>query len=321
MKVGVQVKIFTVGKNDAGQRLDKFLRKAAPRLPASLLYKAIRQKDIKIGKKRCAPGNKLAEGDVISIYLPDDVFEREEPADLAAPANLAIVYEDEHILLLNKPQGLISHEGDVPGPDTLIDRVQRYLYQSGQWNPELENSFTPALCNRIDRNTSGIVIAAKTLSALQIISEKIRERQVSKFYLCILHGVPEKKAGTLSGYHIRDELTKTVHISHRPAPGAKTALTRYRVIAAQEGKALVEAELLTGRTHQIRAQFAAAGYPLWGDAKYGASRENKLLGNKQALCAYKVTFSFTTPAGPLEYLRGQTFQIQAPFAREFAVSF
>ena len=311
------MKSFTIGKNDAGQRLDKFLRKAAPGLPTSLLYKAIRQKDIKINKKRCQPGDKLQEGDVVSAYLPGELFAPKTHLFLTAAAELDIVYEDENIILLNKPQGLLSHDGDSPGPDTLIARVQRYLYQSGRWDPQKENSFTPALCNRIDRNTCGIVIAAKNFEALQILSEKLRQREITKLYLCVLHGVPEKKSGLLKGYLSKDDFAKKVQVAQAPLPGAKTALTQYRVLAQRGGKALVEAELITGRTHQIRAQFADIGHPILGDAKYGVSRENKLLGNKQALCAYKLVFSFTTPAGPLDYLAGKSFEIKAPFAGDF----
>lgn len=313
------MKSFIVGKNDAGQRLDKFLSKAAPGLPASLLYKGIRQKNIKVSGKRAAPGQKLEEGNVISVYLPDEVLARREHTNFEASAELDIVYEDENILLLNKPQGLLAHQGEGPASgDTLVARVHRYLYQSGGWNPESENSFVPALCHRIDRNTSGLVIAAKTAEALRIISEKLRDRQVTKLYMCIVHGVPKNKVGTLKSYLNKDEALGRVRVEQRPFPGGKTALTKYWVLAQREGKSLVEVQLLTGRTHQIRAQFAAAGHPLWGDAKYGNSRENKLLQNRQALCAYKLIFSFTTPAGPLEYLRGKAFEVPVPFAEDFA---
>ena len=312
------MKSFEVGKNDAGQRLDKFLRKAAPALPTSLLYKAIRRKDIKVGGKRTDPGQKLTEGDLVTVYLPDEVLTPREHPNLEASVNLEFVYEDEHILLLNKPQGLPVHQGDSPVPDdTLIARVHRYLYQSGAWNPATESSFTPALCHRIDRNTSGLVIAAKTAEALRIISEKLREREVTKLYICILHGTLKNKTGLLKNYLRKDETLGRVRVEQRPFPGGKTALTKYKVLAECKGKSLVEAELLTGRTHQIRAQFAHAGNPIWGDAKYGNSRENKQLGNKQALCAYKLTFSFATPAGELDYLRGKSFEIPVPFAADF----
>ncbi len=294
------------------------MRKAAPRLPASLLYRAIRQKDIKINGARCQPGDKLQAGDTVRVYLPDDVLSTDDSLlFLAAPPVVEVVYEDDHILLCNKPQGLLVHEDDSSTPDTLINRILHYLYQKGEWDPQKENSFTPALCNRIDRNTGGIVIAAKTFEALQIISEKIRLREIDKYYLCIVHGNPTHKSGTLKGYHVKDAANNTVTISTKPVPGAKIALTRYRVLEDWKDKSLLEVELLTGRTHQIRAQLAAIGHPLWGDAKYGTSRENARLGNRQALWAYKITFSFPTPAGPLEYLKGKTFSVPVPFVEEF----
>ncbi len=286
-------------------------------MPASLLYRAIRQKDIKINGARCQPGDKLGAGDTVRVYLPDDVLDTEESLPfLAAPPVVEVVYEDEQILLCNKPQGLLVHEDDSRAEDTLIARILHYLYRKGEWNPREEHSFTPALCNRIDRNTGGIVIAAKTFEALQILSEKIRLREVEKYYLCIVHGCPEQKSGTLKGYHVKDAAANTVTISKKPVPGAKIALTRYRVLETRGNKSLLEVELLTGRTHQIRAQMAAMGHPLWGDAKYGNSRENARLGNRQALWAYKITFAFTTSAGPLEYLKGRSFSIPVPFAGE-----
>ena len=310
------LKSFEIGSNDAGQRLDKFLRKAVPGLPESLLYKGIRQKNIKVNKKRCQPGDLLSEGDLLQVYLPDDLFTPRQHPFLGAKAELDIVYEDDHLLLCNKPQGLLVHEGEGHSPDTLIGRVQHHLFKSGWWDPARENSFAPALCNRIDRNTSGIVIAAKTFPALQVLTEKIRQRQVDKLYLAIVHGAPKAKSGLLKGYLQKDERAGRVQVSTRPLPGGKTALTKYRVLDSRGGKSLVEAELLTGRTHQIRAQFAEAGFPLWGDAKYGDSRENRQLQNRQALCAYKVVFSFTTPAGPLDYLKGKSFSIRPPFEWE-----
>ena len=311
------MKTFSVFQNDAGQRLDKFLQKAAPLLPVSLLYKSIRQKNIKLNGKRCVPGVKLTAGDVVSLYLPDEFFAPRPLPFLGAPPDINVVYEDEHILLVNKPQGLLVHEGDGQGSDTLIWRILHYLYKKGDFDPQTEQSFTPALCNRIDRNTGGIVIAAKSFEALQILSEKIKARQVTKLYMCIIYGIMAHKSGTLKGYHQKDAESNTVRITREPAAGSKTALTRYRILAERGGKSLVEAELLTGRTHQIRAQFAAAGYPILGDSKYGSDRRNALLKNRQALLAYKVIFSFTTPAGALDYLAGKSFEIDVPFAGEF----
>lgn len=284
-------------------------------MPASLLYKAIRKKDIKLNRARCQPGDKLRAGDVLSVYLPDDVLRPQGGGDfLRAPPQVDVVYEDEHILLCNKPQGLLVHEDDAHAADTLIHRVQHYLYSKGEWDPAAEHSFAPALCNRIDRNTGGIVIAAKTFEALQEMTEKIRHRQVRKLYLCIVYGRPPQQEGTLKGYHLKDAAANTVRIAERPVAGSKIALSRYRVLETRGDKSLLEVELLTGRTHQIRAQLAAAGHPLWGDAKYGSSRQNIRLQNRQALWAYKIIFDFTTPAGALDYLAGKSFCVDAPFA-------
>ncbi|MDR2908881.1 MAG: RluA family pseudouridine synthase [Oscillospiraceae bacterium] len=311
--------MYIIALNDAGQRLDKFLQKALPSLPLSKLYQAIRQKDVRLNGSRCRQGDRLSAGDEVRVFLPEAFFEISGPDFLSAPPELEVVYEDVNLLLINKPQGLLVHEGESRSPDTLILRILHYLYLGGKWDPEKEQSFTPALCHRIDRNTGGIVIAAKTFEALRIMTEKIRLREITKRYLCVVHGSPAKKEGTLTGYLLKDGVTKKVRVYNKPVPGARTALTRYRVLGEKGGKSLIEAELLTGRTHQIRAQLAAAGHPILGDAKYGDSRENAGLDNRQALCAYYVGFDFKSPAGSLDYLTGRCFSIDAPFSNDFPV--
>ena len=171
-------KTLTITKNDAGQRLDKFLTKTYPRLPQSMLYKAIRKKDIRLNGKRCDIADRLAEGDTLSLFLPEDTLQTVPPTYefMHASRRLDIVYEDDHLLLLNKPVGLLVHPDDKEFADTLIFRVQRYLYEKGAYDPAAENSFAPALVNRIDRNTAGIVIAAKTAAALRILNEKLKNR-------------------------------------------------------------------------------------------------------------------------------------------------
>lgn len=233
------MKAFTIGANDAGQRLDKFLRKAVPLLPPSLMYKYIRTKRIKCNRKRCDSAAKLREGDLLELYIGDEFFGSRELPFLAAPADIHVVYEDENLLLIDKPPGLLVHEDEREQTDTLIHRVQRYLYEKGDYRPEDENSFAPALCNRIDRNTGGIVMAAKTFAALQILSEKIKHREIAKYYLCAVHGVPEQKSALLKGYHVKDAASNTVRIHRQPVPGAKTALTKYRVLAERESTSLL----------------------------------------------------------------------------------
>ena len=301
-----------VGRDDAGQRLDRFVAKALPLLPASLLQKYIRRKRIKLGGRPAARDQRLQEGDVLQLYINDEFFDRPRADNayltVTAP-KLQIVYEDEHVLLVDKRPGVAVHPHDgAEYGKTLIDHIQAYLYAKGDWRPREAHSFTPALCNRIDRNTGGIVIAAKTAEALRILNEKIRARELDKRYLCIVRGTPKPPAGRLQGYLFKDAVKNRVYITERPQPGARTAVTEYRTLARKNGLSLVECRLITGRTHQIRAQMAAAGTPLLGDGKYG--REGRDGPRKyQALYAYQLTFTFPTDAGALNYLRGRTFRV------------
>lgn len=312
---------LTVKENDAGQRLDKFLTKTYRHLPMSLLYKAIRKKDIRLNGKRCDSADRLNTGDVISLFLPDDVLEITAPAYdfLRASRQLDIVYEDDHVLLLNKKAGLLVHPDNKEFGDTLIARVQRYLYEKGVYDPANEQSFAPALVNRIDRNTAGIVIAAKTAVALRILNDKLKKREIEKYYLCIVHGQMPRQEDTLEGYLEKNEEQNRVYVSDAPRQGARTIRTRYRVLEEREGLSLLEIHLLTGRTHQIRAHMASIGHPLLGDGKYGTNAINKGTGfDKQALCSYRLRFAFTTPAEELEYLNGREFILpQVWFATQF----
>ena len=188
------MKEFTISKNDAGQRMDKFITKAIPKLPSSLLYKYIRLKRIKLNGKRCEISTRLSVGDLVQCYVSDEFFEVEEkrPDFMLAPSEVSVVYEDENILLINKPAGLLVHEGDQWCADTLIARIQHYLYKKGEYDPKNENSFVPALCNRIDRNTCGIVIAARNAATLRVLNDKIKDRELDKKYLCVVKGTPKK---------------------------------------------------------------------------------------------------------------------------------
>ncbi|MBR2319410.1 MAG: RluA family pseudouridine synthase [Clostridia bacterium] len=301
---------ITVSKNDAGQRLDKFLTKTYRNLPMSLLYKAIRKKDIRLNGKRCEAAARLNEGDQIYLFLPDDALEIAPPTYefMHASKQLDIVYEDEHVLLLNKKAGLLVHPDNHEFADTLIFRVQRYLYEKGEYNPADEQSFAPALVNRIDRNTSGIVIAAKTAVALRVLNLKLKEREIEKYYLCIVHGNMPKAEDTLEAYLEKNESQNRVYISDTQKQGARTIRTRYKVLEEKNGLSLLEIHLLTGRTHQIRAHLASIGHPLLGDGKYGTNALNKGTGfNKQALCSYRLQFAFTSDAEELNYLNGKEF--------------
>ena len=303
----------TVTKNDAGQRLDKFLTKTYRNLPMSLLYKAVRKKDIRLNGKRCEASSRLNEGDEIYLFLPDDALEIAPPTYefMHASKALDIVYEDEHVMLLNKKAGLLVHPDDREFADTLIFRVQRYLYEKGEYDPADEQSFAPALVNRIDRNTSGIVIAAKTAAALRILNQKLKDREIEKFYLCIVHGRMPKTEDTLEAYLEKNESQNRVYISDTQKQGARTIRTRYRVLEEKNGFSLLEIHLLTGRTHQIRAHLASIGHPLLGDGKYGTNALNKGTGfHKQALCSYRLQFAFTTDADELNYLNGREFLLE-----------
>ena len=316
------MKELTVGKNDAGQRLDRFVGKAVPLLPESLLQKYIRLKRIKLNGKGSKRDTRLNEGDVLSLYINDEFFEkpteRNSYLKVGAP-RLDIVYEDENILLADKKPGVLCHSAGEWDYNTLIANIQAYAYQKGEWRPREENAFAPALCNRIDRNTGGIVIAAKNAEALRIINEKIKEREIEKYYLCVVRGRPKPSEGQLHGYIFKDAAKNRVYVRRKPEPGAKEALTYYRTLASQGGLSLVECRLGTGRTHQIRAQMAAAGTPLLGDGKYGSDRENKKLGEDgQLLCSYRLEFAFKTDAGALNYLNGRSFSVsRVDFAEKY----
>ena len=307
------MKEFTIGKNDAGQRLDRYLAKAVPLLPASLAQKYIRIKRIKRNGGRCQRDDRLEIGDVLQLYINDEFFDapREDNAYLTVAApKLNIVYEDDQIILVDKRPGLAVHPHDgAEYGRTLIDHIQAYLYQKREWNPRGENSFAPALCNRIDRNTGGIVIAAKTAEALRVMNQKIKDREMDKRYLAIVEGIPKPQKGTLKGYLFKDAKKNRVFVTDTPQTGSKSCETRYEVLASHQGLSLVECELVTGRTHQIRAQFAHAGHPLLGDGKYG-KLDKRFDRTYQALYSYKLTFQFTTDAGALAYLDGKSFQVQ-----------
>ena len=307
------MKEFTIGTNDAGQRLDRFLAKAVPLLPASLAQKYIRLKRIKCNGQRIQRDARLNVGDVLQLYINDEFFDkpREDNAFLTvASPKLNVVYEDEHILLVDKRPGLAVHPHDgAEYGRTLIDHIQAYLYQKKEWNPRGESAFTPALCNRIDRNTGGIVIAAKTAEALRVMNQKIKDREMDKRYLAIVEGTPKPREGSLKGYLFKDEKKNRVFVTDKPQPGAKTCQTNYKVLTSKNGLSLVECELITGRTHQIRAQFAHAGHPLLGDGKYG-KLDKRFDRNYQALYSYKLTFQFTTEAGALAHLNGKSFRVE-----------
>ena len=307
------MKTVTIGANDAGQRLDKFLTKTYPNLPQSMMYKCIRTKDIKRNGKRCQIADRLEEGDVLTLYLKDDFFQTQpkEHDFLKAPDRLNVLYEDDNIMVLDKKPGLIVHPDEHYELDSLIARIQHYLYEKGEYDPDAENSFAPALVNRIDRNTGGIVMAAKNAEALRIMDRMVKAREMRKLYLCVVCGKMEQRSATLEAYLRKDEKRNRATIASHPISGAKTIATRYRVLAEKKKYSLLEVELLTGRTHQIRAHLASVGHPLAGDGKYGKNAWNRESGFPyQALYSYKLEFRFTSDAGALSYLNGKSFEVK-----------
>ena len=316
------MKEIQIRKNDAGQRLDRFVGKAVPLLPESLLQKYIRLKRIKRNGKGAKRDVRLVEGDVLQLYINDEFFEKptEHNAWLKiATPRLDIVYEDENILLADKKPGVLCHSAGEWSWDTLISNIQAYLRQTGEWDPKAENAFTPALCNRIDRNTGGIVIAAKNAEALRILNDKIRDREIAKYYLCIALGRVEPPKGRIECFLRKDEKSNTVRVYHRPVPDGRSAITLYQTLQTRGKLSLLEVELLTGRTHQIRASMADLGHPLLGDGKYGVGSVNRKYGEThQALYSYRLRFDFPSDAGILEYLHGREFQVdEVPFQKKY----
>lgn len=306
------MKEFIVNDNDSGQRIDKFISKALPELPKSMMYRLIRKKDIKINGKRCDISSRLVSGDIVKIYAKDEVSaeKKHDMSFLDSSSDIDIIYEDKNLIIVNKPVGLDSHSNGSQISDTLIGRIKKYLYEKNEYSPDSESSFAPALCSRLDRNTCGLVTAAKTAAALRSVNEAIRNGQVHKIYHCITVSPLPKKEDIVTAYHRKDEARNLVRITDSPASGYKPIKTGYRVLATKPPLSLVEITLYTGRTHQIRAHLAHIGSPVLGDGKYGITVINKRYGIfRQALCAYSLKFELPEDS---EFSYMNSIEINAP---------
>ncbi len=307
----IPVKEFIIAAADDGRKLEKWLLREMPAAGMGMRQKLFRQKCFRLNGRHVKGDARLCKGDVLQIYAPDALFERprrEDPFLSKIQPRLSILYEDENLLLADKRPGLMAHPDANEKVNTLLTHVQAYLYQRGEYDPAAPGAFAPALCNRIDRFTGGIVIVAKTREAMQLLNQKIRDREIAKFYYCIALGGFARREGTLDGYIVKSPDAKKVRVSDRMVPGGQHAQTKYRVLAQNGELTLLECELLTGRTHQIRAQMAHAGRPLLGDNQYGDPRRNARYDRAyQALYAYKLRFDFPTGGGILENLKGREF--------------
>ncbi|HAM69788.1 MAG TPA: RluA family pseudouridine synthase [Ruminococcus sp.] len=312
---------FTIGANDAGQRADKFLLKACPKLPKSLLYKTFRKKDVKLGGKRIPPETFLQAGDELTVYLPDEFFAAApKPQRIAALPLPEIVYEDDNIALMKKPVDLPVHADDKGSADTLAGRFLYYLAKSGAYDPANEQSFSPALCNRLDRNTEGFVIGAKNAAALRSMNALIRENRVIKQYLCITAGIPPKQNDTVTAYHRRIE-GKSAEIAETPREGFREIVTEYELLQKHDDLALLLITLHTGRTHQIRAQMAALRCPLLGDSRYGFAKVNRRYAEThQLLAACLLRFDVPAEGHLFSALHGKAFAYTPDFVRRYGFS-
>ena len=314
------MKKFVIKKNDSGQRLDKFVAKAAAGLSPSLVYKYIRKKSIKVNGKRAEISYRLQENDVVEMYINDEFFIPKKSGflNIGYDPTPDIVYEDENMILVDKKPGVLVHESINEKRDTLINQILLYLYNKGEYSPDSEISFTPSLCNRLDKNTGGIVIIAKNAKAQRLLYDIVKYRKITKKYLALVHGAFKVKSAVLTAYLKKDSSANIVDISDFEKEGYRKIITKYTVIDESKDMSLVEIDLVTGRTHQIRAHMAHIGHPVVGDCKYGYARDNKKLPfAHQALYAYSLEFKIDDEKNDLYYLNGRVFRVKKVYFEDF----
>ncbi|MCX7710031.1 MAG: RluA family pseudouridine synthase [Clostridia bacterium] len=304
----------TIDSKAEGKKIDRVIRDLFPNMPASAMHKAFRKKDIKVNGIRVKDDHVVQDGDKVEIYIIDEILDG-VPKEGEAKLNrgFTVVYEDQNLMIVNKEQGIPVHPDREQTNNTLIDYIKAYLQEKGEYNPKDPSSFPPSLCHRLDRNTGGLLIIAKNSPSLETLLEKIKLKEIKKFYLCKVTGKMPKKQEELKAYLEKDEKKSRVFISDKPSRNSQEIITRYRVLSYDNDISSLEVELITGRTHQIRAHLAHIGHPIVGDGKYGLNSVNRALKAKyQALWAYKLVFDIKN-AGHLNYLRGRSFEVSPEF--------
>ena len=308
------MKSFTAGPNENGVRLSRFVEGVTKDMPRSMMYKAFRNKRIKVNGKRAEPDTRLSAGDLIELYINDEFFPVSKPtAKTVKPRRqppVTVVYEDENFAVLYKPAHLLCHS-DRTGDANLVDAFAAYLEAKGEYDPHAEKRFAPALCNRLDRGTEGLVLAAKSYAALRDLNAIIRDDMMKKEYLTITVGAPPQ--GRFVAWLQHSEKNNKVRIHARESEGYKQIITEVTVIRQAGPFALCRIGLITGRTHQIRAHLAYLGHPVLGDIKYGNHKMNERTGLKtQALCAQRLTFGRIHEENTLQYLSGRVIKLNDP---------